>query len=149
MNQPAPYKQTTKVFGNMGMVTKLDPAQLQEGMFQQLNNLVSLQEGAIVTRNGFFRINSTPLTDNFGNVLDFIHVLARLATGSNAANNYRYLGSGQQIFRVSSTVNPIAGYAVATLGNGTNLNEFGAYWSMVAYRKNSSGLPYAYLLLRR
>jgi hypothetical protein len=144
MNQPAPYKQTTKVFGNMGMVTKLDPAQLQEGMFQQLNNLVSLQEGAIVTRNGFFRINSTPLTDNFGNVLDFIHVLARLATGSNAANNYRYLGSGQQIFRVSSTVNPIAGYAVATLGNGTNLNEFGAYWSMVAYRKNSSGLPYAY-----
>ena len=144
MNQPAPYKQITKVFGNQGMVTKVDPAQLQEGMFQQLNNVVSLQEGALVTRNGFFRINSTPLTDNFGNILNFMHVLARLATGSIPANNYRYIGSGQQIFRVPSIVNPSAGYAVATLGNGVDINEFGAYWSMVAYRKNSSGLPYGY-----
>ena len=144
MNQPAPYKQITKVFGNMGMVTKVDPAQLQEGMFQQLNNLVSLQEGAIVTRNGFLRINSTPLVDGLGNPLNFIHVLARLATGTIAANNFRYFGEGQNIYRIPSTINPTPGVAVAVIGNGTTFNEFGAFWSMAAYRKNSSGLPYGY-----
>ena len=140
MNQPAPYKQITKVFGNMGMVTKVDPAQLQEGMFQQLNNVVSLQEGALVTRNGFSRINSTPMVDTLGNPLNFIHVMGRLATGAVAANNYRYLGYGQSIARVPSIVNPTAGYPIANLGT----NEFGAFWSMTPYRKTSSGLPYGY-----
>lgn len=144
MNQPQPYQQVVRPFGNQGMITKLDPSMLQEGQYQQLNNMVSLQEGAIVTRNGFQRINSAPLIDNLGNSLFFIHVMARLATGANAAMNFRYLGSGQNIYRLPSTLNPSAGFAVATLGNGTTIVEFGAYWSMTAYRKNSSGLPYGY-----
>ncbi len=138
---PQPYTPFTMPFGNQGMVTKVDPSVLQPGQYYRLINMVSLQEGAIVTRNGYKRLNNAPMVDPITSIkFQLVHTLARLVVGSVEADNFRYLGNGQFIYRVASVDNPLITAPIGFLGN----TNFGKRWTALAYRKLSSGAPYEY-----
>jgi hypothetical protein len=141
INPPGEYQPITVPFGDRGWVLKLDPSLLQQGQYQLVRNMVSLQEGSIRTRNGYRALNTDPflLIIEAGNV-DYIHSIGYLITGADLSSNYRYIGGNQYIFRMDSNVPPGNYDLIADLNN----TEFGKRWSMVGYRKNSSGYPYAY-----
>jgi hypothetical protein len=126
------YTPVTLPFLNRGLVLFIDKERLAEGQYQTLQNVTSLQEGSIQSRNGFRRIT-------LASPGSYIHSLGRCSTGSNPTTNYRYVGEGQDIYRCTSVVTPTL-TKVVSAGLGT----FGKKWTSISYRKYSSGLPYQY-----
>jgi hypothetical protein len=145
-----PYRQEIVTFQNRGMVSKVDPALLQQGQYFNLIATVSLQEGNLSSRNGYERVNPGPLTDpDSGFTLSFIHTLGRLNNISppvtivgQLATAVRYLGAGANIYRIAAIQNPSLDHSCTPLGLGAG--NFFRKWSYVPYRKSSSGFPYAY-----
>jgi len=137
---PRAFKRVAYPFINKGVVTKLNSGMLAEGQFRQQLNMLSLQEGALISRNGYQRLNPNPLTDETGAVLGTIHTCKRLVTGAGEGSNYRYLGSQSSIYRMTASATAFGARASATLG----WDYTGKKWAMTPYRKTSSGLPYAY-----
>ena len=132
------YRALVVRFGNRGMVTKLTEEQLRTYQYAYLLNMESVQEGQIETRSGYRCIS-------IGSSLSWIHTLGRVATGADPTENYRYLGDGNDIYRINSTDSPGAPTRVTPAGLG---NNFGKKWSMLSYRKFTSGQPYGYFATR-
>ena len=75
-----PYKPRSYPFLNKGLVSKLDPALLQEGQYQLLRNTVSVQEGVIASRHGFLKLNTAGFSGTFINTENLDSVVALIAS---------------------------------------------------------------------
>lgn len=130
----ADFKATTVPFFNKGIVQKVDPAQLRGGQLQQELNTTSLQEGAITIRGGTQRKNGS-----FA-LAGVPHTIAKLHKTAGDANNYRYVGVGQHIYRGAAT----------DTGPWTDLKNLGSTaelvrWTSEDYAMGISGTPTKYI----
>lgn len=125
-------------FRNKGMVTKLDKEELGQQLYEYLLNVISVQEGKMSTRSGTQGI--TLVAPDGEDALPWIHTLGRVATGADESANYRYLGSGDRIYRIDSSIAPAVTDQVVDLTNAF----FAQPWSMISYKKFVSGTPYGF-----
>jgi len=148
LNQAQEYQQKSYPFGNKGLTTRIDASLLSEIQYLRLENMISIQEGALRSRNGYQLITSGGIAGETG-TLDYVHSIARLYTGDPLdANNYIYVGNDEEVYRLTSEIPPAVvgsadtGRVFATqLATRTDMRR----WSGVAYKKNSSGKPYMYI----
>ncbi len=152
LNDSQPYQQKIYPMQVGGLTTKVDPSVLSEVQYQRLVNCVSIQEGALRTRNGYRNISPDGI-EGYGGTIPHIHSIARLATGAASdAENYRYIGSGEHVYRLTAEAPPTL-IPSADTGNlyAAWLNPPGGRnprWTGVPYKKTSSGLPYMYIASR-
>lgn len=152
VNQSQPYQQKIYPMQVGGLTTKVDPSVISEVQYQRLVNCVSIQEGALRTRNGYRNLTPSGIEGDSG-TLTHIHSLARLATGSSLdSENYLFVGSGEHIYRLTAEIPP------SVVPDADTGNVYAAWlrpalgvnhrWTGVPYKKNSSGLPYLYVASR-
>ncbi len=79
-------------FQNKGLVLKEDPAQLQDGNWQEITNLVSSQEGALSIRTGSQRLTGTS-SWAFGQV-SLCHSITKLHAGAVLGGTCFVFGTG-------------------------------------------------------
>lgn len=129
----------SKVFAmaNRGLVQRLDPSVLQDGQFQSITNLMSLQEGALVSDFGSKLLGKLPS----GATLP--HPIRKLSISSDDSYNLRYVGETADIYRTTdyATFTKVNAAAVLDSGNAAHQEK---KWSMQPYKAGSSGDPYAY-----
>jgi hypothetical protein len=130
----ADYKAETFPFTNHGMVTKKQVAELAPGEFQYLQNVTSLQEGAITIRGGTQR-----KTDISGAITGLTHTIAKLRKTGVASADLRYVGTGQIIQRGPATdAGPFT--TVADLGTPGNLQR----WTSEDFAAGTSGAQWKF-----
>lgn len=79
-------------FGSKGLLLKEDPAQLTDGSFQELTNLVSVQEGTLQTRNGSQRLTDTTSWNN--TQVSLCHSISKLHAGAVLTGTLNSFGTG-------------------------------------------------------
>ncbi len=122
-------------FFNKGLVLKADPAQLGPGEYYALDNVTSIQEGALAARTGHQRL--TPASQPSP-----MHSLSKLNTGHTDAPgdlNPRYIGAGALIVRTG------AAYAYTQVYSGLTS---GLRWSAEQYNAGTAGTPALYIASR-
>lgn len=120
-----------QAFSYKGIAQKKDPAQLGPGEFYFAENVLSQQEGALTARTGHQELTKDPLPSN-------IISLSKLNIGNGVdADNPRYLGSGQYIYR---DLPPYSGNVPVYSGLGV-----GQRWSAEQYNAGASGTPSLFL----
>lgn len=132
----------TQPFVNKGLVLKTDPASLQTGEFQRLDNMTSVQEGALTVRNGSQRITDT--TQYSGDTVNVIHSITKLHGTSPDA---RYIGSAGDIYR-STTAIPAFGTAMPFTKVATGVAPSVAFpsqrWTGIRYNAGTIGQPWEF-----
>jgi hypothetical protein len=149
LNEAQQYRELVYGFNSTGELQRIDPAALSGGQYIRLVNMVSWQEGAIRSRNGYENMTPGGIAGESATI-DHIHSIARLATDDPAADkNYIYVGTGEYVYRLTSEDPPVVVPSpevglqyCAALGNPGSTT---ARWTGLAYRKTSSGKPYLYL----
>ena len=81
-------------FQNNGLILKEDPAQLPVGGYQELTNMISVQEGNLAVRPGSQQLTGT--TSFSGGSVNIIHSIAKL---NGVVAPARYVGHGGDIWR--------------------------------------------------
>lgn len=122
-------------FVNKGLVQKTEPGLLQDGEFQKLQNITSIQEGAISVRLGTQRF---PNSQNFGNV----HDLNKMAIDGSDVNDKRYIGDGTEIYRVDG---PYSSYTHVS----DSLVLDTSRWEAAPYHSGSGAVPTMYFAHRK
>src|SRR6201993_160112 len=133
----ADSKQITIRFIDQGLVTKKDPAQLDEGQYPNRANVLSIQEGSITSRSGSMVfpavIHDVPAP----------HTIVKLSTGGgDDALNPRYVGQGRAIWRTTDYFGTITNVAFPVAPDpGTDVTK---RWQMASYSSGSTGKPLAF-----
>lgn len=122
----------SKVFPilHRGVVQKVDPALLEEGQFENLQNMTSIQEGALSVRLGSRKYANAA-------TVGVVHSMAKLTLGSDVSDP-RYLGDGAALRRVTG---PYTTFADVIPG-GLVVNS--SQWESVPFDSEGSGKPVMY-----
>ncbi len=145
----SPYGSSTQVaqpqvapFANKGLVLQTDPASLQPGEYQQLDNMTSVREGSLVVRNGSQRITDTGQYG--GDTVNIIHSITKLH-GTNP--DARYIGSAGNIYRNTTGI-PASGTSMAFTKVATSVATGSLFyeqrWTGIRYNAGTIGQPWEF-----
>lgn len=144
-----PDKRETKFlpFTSHGLLLKSDPALIPDGYYQELENLVSTQEGSLTTRNGNLYLTGT---GTFGGETN-LHSIARLNLGGESQSELvRYVGAGQNIWRSSTQIpQPASGPVSMSFSEvATGVSPSGDYtaqrWNTADYNAGDSSTSFKF-----
>ena len=131
----------TKVYplANRGLVQKIDPSSLQDGQFQNVTNVMSLQEGSVCSEYGTKLLGQLPSGANSP------HPIRKLTIGGDDTANLRYVGETADIYRSSNYgTGSFTKVNAAGVLDSLNADHQEWKWGMQDYKAGSSGDPYAY-----
>lgn len=87
-------------FSNNGLVQRIDPGMLGPGQYYRFSNMMSTQEGAIVSRLGSQNVSpglSPTLTTSITSYI--VHSLSKMRISSTDTLNPRYIGYANKIYK--------------------------------------------------
>jgi hypothetical protein len=126
------YRTVVKKFANEGTWLKPDIDLLQDGQYQYLQNVTSIQEGSICARLGSTRTAVPSLGEA-------VHTIQDFRIGATPDAQYLYFGEGSDVYRAR----------LDALGTTTKIiddfQSWGERWTGIKYNAGGTGKPYFYI----
>src|SRR5512146_2760567 len=132
-------------FAWRGQVLKSDKGDLTAEQFQTASNVTSLLDGSVCTRQGRKSLGRMDVAHTTGTATPrtLPHTIAKLRIGDIDANNLRYIGENDSIFRTTDYHN----FTLVATGVDDGADIAGIVqrrWTMATYSAGASGDAWAY-----
>jgi hypothetical protein len=128
---PSDYKPITRPFENKGVVQKVASEFLTEGQWYDQLNAVSISEGNIQSRYGSTRLSPQ--------IASLIHTMELFRLGNSAAEQYLYVGEGNDIYR--ARMDGLGAFTNLSAG----LSAWGQRWTGVKFNAGLSARSYFFI----
>jgi hypothetical protein len=134
------YKAVPVKFANKGVVQKVDVDQLGDGMYYDLLNATTIQEGSISSRLGADQLSShTPGS--------YPHTLEMFQIEAADDKRFLYIGEGTDIYRLrlSAPDTPFSPASANARSMNAALPEWGKRFSTVKFNVGLAGKPHLFI----